>query len=101
MSAGSTTLRSKLLRWLLIPLSLLFVVDAIGSYFLARRLSGPIRVLRNSLEELGRGRYDYRIAETRNDEFGELFTTFDTTASALEGRHDAQAAKPNPEPPAA
>jgi hypothetical protein len=38
MSARSATLRSKLLRWLLIPLSLLFVVDAIGSYFLARNL---------------------------------------------------------------
>src|SRR5581483_3966796 len=72
-----------------------------GSYLLARRLGAPIRVLRNSLEELGRGRYDYRIAETRNDEFGELFTTFDTAAAALESRHDAPPAKPDPAPPAA
>lgn len=39
MNARRTTLRGKLLRWLLIPLSLLFLVDAIGSYLLANRLS--------------------------------------------------------------
>ena len=44
-----------------------------GSYLLARRLAVPIRVLRNSLQELANGRYDYRIAETRKDEFGELY----------------------------
>jgi tRNA A-37 threonylcarbamoyl transferase component Bud32/HAMP domain-containing protein len=71
---------------------------AAGSYFLARRLSGPIRVLKNSLEELGHGRYDYRIAETRKDEFGEIFSAFDTTAAALEARHDAQSPKSNPAP---
>ena len=68
------------------------IAVAAGSFFLARRLSQPIRVLRNSLDELGRGRYDYRIAEKRNDEFGELYESFDTTAAALEGRHDAQPA---------
>ena len=73
---------------------------AAGSFFLARRLSGPIRVLRNSLEELGRGRYDYRIAEKRNDEFGELYTTFDVAAAALEARHDAEAPKADAPPPA-
>ena len=44
----------------------------------------PIRVLRNSLQELAKGRYDYRIAETRTDEFGELYAAFDKTAAALE-----------------
>jgi len=52
MSARSATLRSKLLRWLLIPLSLLFVVDAIGSYFLARNLSN--RVYDGELMEIAR-----------------------------------------------
>jgi two-component system sensor histidine kinase TctE len=52
MSRGSATLRSKLLRWLLIPLSLLFVVDAIGSYFLARHLSN--RVYDGELMEIAR-----------------------------------------------
>ena len=52
MSARSATLRSKLLRWLLIPLSLLFVVDAIGSYFIAQRLSD--RVYDGELLEIAR-----------------------------------------------
>jgi serine/threonine-protein kinase len=66
---------------------------ALGAYLMARRLSGVVRVMKSSLEELGNGRYDYRIAETRNDEFGELYTAFDAAAAALEGRHDQPAAK--------
>jgi len=68
---------------------------AVGSYLLARRLQAPIRVLRNSLEELAKGRYDYRIAEARTDEFGELYAAFDQTAAAMEARHEP------PPPPAA
>jgi len=55
MSAGrepGATLRSKLLRWLLIPLSLLFVFDAIGSWFIARHLSD--RVYDGELMEIAR-----------------------------------------------
>ena len=59
-----------------------------GTYLLAQRLAVPIRVLRNSLQELANGRYDYRIADTRKDEFGELFAEFDRTAAALEQRHE-------------
>ncbi len=68
---------------------------AVGSYLLARRLQAPIRVLRNSLDELAKGRYDYRIAESRSDEFGELYAAFDRTAAAMEERHEP------PAPPAA
>jgi two-component system sensor histidine kinase TctE len=52
MSERRTTLRSQLLRWLLIPLSLLFVVDAIGSYLLANRLA--VRVQDGELVEIAR-----------------------------------------------
>ena len=48
----SATLRSKLLRWLLIPLSLLFLADAIGSYYIARHLSD--RVYDGELLEIAR-----------------------------------------------
>ena len=82
---------------MLVLLSILTIVTtaavALGAYLMARRLSGAMRVMKTSLAELGTGRYDYRIAETRNDEFGELFTTFDATAAALEARHDPQAPK--------
>ncbi len=52
MSSRNPTLRSKLLRWLLIPLVLLFVLDAIGSYFIAERLSD--RVYDGELMEIAR-----------------------------------------------
>jgi serine/threonine-protein kinase len=65
---------------------------AIGSYLLAQRLSEPLRVLRNSLDELAKGRYDYRITDTRSDEFGELYSTFDQTAASLQARHDPASA---------
>ena len=58
-----------------------------GTYLLAQRLAAPIRVLRNSLDELAHGRYDYRIGDPRTDEIGELFAEFDRTAAALEQRH--------------
>jgi eukaryotic-like serine/threonine-protein kinase len=79
----------------LVLLAILTVVTvaavAGGTYLLAQRLAVPIRVLRNSLAELANGRYDYRIAETRKDEFGELYADFDRTAAAIEKRHEPDA----------
>ena len=76
----------------LVLLAILMVVTiaavAGGTYLLAQRLAVPVRVLKNSLAELANGRLDYRIAETRKDEFGELYSEFDKTASALERRYE-------------
>jgi len=52
MSERRTTLRGKLLRWLLIPMSLLFLLDATGSYVLASRLAD--RVYDGELMEIAR-----------------------------------------------
>ncbi len=86
---------------MLVLLAILTLVTSLavagGTYLLAHRLAGPIRVLRNSLAELRDGRYDYRIAEKRKDEFGELFADFDRAAAALEKRHDSVA--PGTAPP--
>ncbi len=65
-----------------------------GTYLLAKRLAVPIRVIKNSLAELANGRLDYRIAETRKDEFGELYSEFDKTAEALEKRYEPPPAGP-------
>jgi len=46
------TLRGQLLRWLLLPLSVIFLVDAAGSYFFASRLSD--RVYDRELMEIAR-----------------------------------------------
>ncbi|HEY1325871.1 MAG TPA: sensor histidine kinase N-terminal domain-containing protein [Casimicrobiaceae bacterium] len=52
MRPRSATLRSQLLRWLLIPLSALFLLDAAGSYILATRLSD--RVYDGELSDIAR-----------------------------------------------
>lgn len=65
---------------------------AVFMYFLAQRLSTPIRIMKNSLKEISKGHYDYRIADARKDEFGELFAAFDEAAAAIQQRHD-----PNPD----
>jgi two-component system, OmpR family, sensor histidine kinase TctE len=52
MTGSRFTLRRKLLRWLLIPLSLLFLLDAAGSWFVAAGLSG--RVYDGELAEIAR-----------------------------------------------
>ena len=52
MNRASRSLRSQLLRWLLVPLTLLFLVDAIGSYVIARHLSD--RVYDGELLEIAR-----------------------------------------------
>src|SRR5437764_9514363 len=52
MSERRTTLRGKLLRWLLIPMSVLFLLDAAGSYVLASRLAD--RVYDGELMEIAR-----------------------------------------------
>jgi HAMP domain-containing protein len=98
-------------RLMLVLLGVLTLVTtaavALGTYLLARRLTGPIRVLRNSLAELAAGRYDYRIADPRDDELGMLYREFDRTAAALQARHEPSppsegtvpfAAEPAPEP---
>lgn len=46
------TLRAQLLRWLLVPLLLIFVLDAAGSYFFARRVAE--RVYDGELMEIAR-----------------------------------------------
>lgn len=52
MSAPRRSLRSQLLRWVLIPLSLLFLLDAAASYFVATRMSD--RVYDGELLEIAR-----------------------------------------------
>ncbi len=83
---------TKVANLMLVLLAILTVITSAavagGTYFLAHRLAGPIRVLRNSLRELAHGHYDYRIADKRNDEFGEIYADFDQTAAALEKRHE-------------
>jgi serine/threonine-protein kinase len=91
---------SRVARLILVMLAALTAVTiaaaALATYFLARRLAVPLRVLKLGLAEIGAGRYDYRINDPRRDELGEVFGAFDRAAAALEARYDAP---PQPAPP--
>jgi serine/threonine protein kinase/HAMP domain-containing protein len=78
--------------WALMVLLLLVTVLAVvvATYFIAANYSKPIRLLRDSMIELGKGNPGYRIAETRNDEFGLLYRIFDQLAEQIERRQGMQ-----------
>ncbi|MDQ2780346.1 MAG: protein kinase [Pseudomonadota bacterium] len=59
---------------------------AIAMYLVANWFAKPIRLVGESMAEIGKGRFDHRIQETRNDEFGMLFKAFDAMAQALQQR---------------
>ena len=59
---------------------------AVAMYFLADWFAKPIRLLGESMAEIGKGRFSHRIGETRKDEFGQLFADFDAMAQALQQR---------------
>lgn len=56
---------------------------AIAMYFVANWFARPIKLVREAMDEIGKGRFDHRISEERKDEFGQLFQSFDRMAQAL------------------
>jgi serine/threonine-protein kinase len=77
---------------------------ALATYFVANWFAKPIKVLGESMAEIGKGRFDYRIGEKRNDEFGLLYMAFDDMAESLSRRASALLDLPpahRPEAPAA
>src|SRR5690606_9434105 len=59
---------------------------AISMYFVANWFARPIQLVADAMGQLAKGRLDYRIAETRKDEFGELYLAFDQMAQSLQDR---------------
>jgi serine/threonine-protein kinase len=59
---------------------------AVAMFFVANWFAQPIKLLGESMQEIAKGRFDHRISEQRNDEFGLLYTNFDQMAQALADR---------------
>jgi serine/threonine-protein kinase len=79
---------AKLSMSLLVALVVVTVLAvAVAMYFIADWFSQPIKLMRESMQEIASGRLDHRIAEQRNDEFGDLYADFDRMAQALSDRH--------------
>lgn len=75
-------------RQSLMLLGLLLVITAatvgLATYVLVEYYAKPLRLLRESLDEIRNGRYGYRIGEKRADEFGAVYAAFDAMAARLE-----------------
>jgi serine/threonine-protein kinase len=75
--------RLSLFMMALLVLSTIAAV-ALATFLIANRFGKPIKLLRESMAEIGKGRLDHRIGERRNDEFGLLYLAFDDMAQALQ-----------------
>ncbi|MBI5042113.1 MAG: HAMP domain-containing protein [Gammaproteobacteria bacterium] len=63
---------------------LVVVIGGILTVFLGRRLSKPIHDLMHASRALDAGHYHFRFAERRNDEIGNLMTSFNRYAEGME-----------------
>ena len=82
----------KLAQQTVITMTLLMIITvfaaAFVAYVLASAASNPIRLLQKALGEMHKGNFDYRITETRKDEFGQLFESFNEMADSLQETND-------------
>jgi serine/threonine protein kinase/HAMP domain-containing protein len=56
----------------------------LAMYFVANWFARPIKLLRESMTEIGHGRFEHRIREQRQDEYGLLYSEFNQMAQALQ-----------------
>ena len=86
---------SMILMGVLVVVTVLAV--AVAMYFVANWFAQPIQLIGESMGEIAKGRFDYRIREQRKDEFGLLYAAFDQMAQALQDRQSgASPATPTP-----
>jgi tRNA A-37 threonylcarbamoyl transferase component Bud32 len=88
--------------WLLLLLLLVTTAATVGlaTYLLVERYGKPLQLLRESMREIAMGRTAYRIRETRDDEFGEVFRAFDDMAEQLDRNVQSAQAGASPTPSA-
>ena len=72
------------------------VAVAVAMYFVANWFAQPIKLVAEAMGQVGKGRFDHRIHETRKDEFGHLYQAFDQMAQALQDRASGAAVTPPP-----
>jgi prepilin-type processing-associated H-X9-DG protein len=83
-AAASTT------RLLLLGLgALVLLVTACTGFIIARLIKSPLRRLKIALQDTAMGNLDFRLSHHRNDEFGELFDSFNLSVVAMQERLEA------------
>jgi len=69
---------------LIIIFALGFLFSAIGTFFISRSITDPIKNLSISVASIGKGNYAARATENREDEIGSLAKTVNIMAEGLE-----------------
>lgn len=86
--------------WLMALLAVVTVLAvALAMYLVGTWFARPIRLVGEAMDEIAAGRLDFRIAEQRKDEFGQLYAAFDRMAQALQDRAAISAPTPAEPPP--
>ncbi|HEX2911487.1 MAG TPA: ATP-binding protein [Chloroflexia bacterium] len=84
-----TTAR-KLLLVLLITIPITLLISALGGYWLASRAMQPVRLISRTARQMGQNDLSKRFNLRRQDELGELATTFDQMLARLESAFNRQ-----------
>ncbi|MBC7766199.1 MAG: HAMP domain-containing protein [Hyphomonadaceae bacterium] len=61
-----------------------FIVAFILIYFISRRISKPLKLISQAARTISDGKFENRVVVSSNDEIGELATTFNHMADALQ-----------------
>ena len=71
--------------WLMFALALVTTLS-VGAilYIFSLLITKPLKLINNSMLQLGEGDLDTRISLQRNDEIGEMFNSFNTMANAIQ-----------------
>lgn len=72
---------------LLVLAAVTIAAVAIVSFVMGRLLARPINVAREALDAVADGNFDWRISQSRKDEIGELFESFNKMAANLGAGH--------------
>lgn len=76
---------------LLVSFTILIGVNFIA-YFIAKRMTYPLKELRKGVEVIGKGKLDYKVDVKSQDEIGELAEAFNKMAERVKASVDIEAA---------
>jgi signal transduction histidine kinase len=67
----------------LVLLVLIVIIVTTMSYFMVRRLFRPLRSLDEGVKQVGEGNFEFRVANKRQDEIGELVDAFNQMSNKI------------------
>ena len=84
---------SHITRIIIIATAVIAVLAVIAAYFIARRITQPVRKLTKAVKGISTGHLEQKIAVTTNDEIGALARAFNEMSAGLKANIDAISAE--------